>query len=54
MDLKNVLSDYSRYFIGESFANEFAEGLFDLERSFAAKRDHSLNRANGRTFGSGV
>jgi hypothetical protein len=27
---------------------------FDLGRSFAAKRDHSLHGANGRTFGSGV
>jgi len=36
-DLAEVLRDYSRYFISESLAEDFAEGLFALERNWRGR-----------------
>ncbi len=33
-DVKDILKDYSRYFIGNEFTNDFTEGLFGLERNW--------------------
>lgn len=33
-DVKNILTEYSRYFIADSFADDFTEGLFGLERNW--------------------
>jgi hypothetical protein len=33
-DLMEILQDYSRYFIGSDYTNDFAQGLFDLEQNW--------------------
>ncbi len=33
--LMDILQDYSRYFIGPDYTNDFAQGIFDLERNWA-------------------
>jgi hypothetical protein len=33
-DLREILQDYSRYFIGPDYAYDFAQGLFDLEQNW--------------------
>jgi hypothetical protein len=35
--LKEVLREYGRYFIGDDFGDEFAEGLYDLESNWQPK-----------------
>ena len=36
-DIRAIIDEYSRYFIGERFAGEFAAGLFDLEHNWQGK-----------------
>jgi hypothetical protein len=35
--VQGIIEEYSRYFIGEKFAPEFARGIFDLERNWQGK-----------------
>ncbi len=50
-DVKDILLDYSRYFIGASHAERFAQGLLDLERNWRGPlRDNAGVEATLKEF----
>src|SRR5690606_14095611 len=50
-DIREILADYGRYFIGKDYAHDFAQGLYNLEDNWDGSLiDNSLVNVHHRMF----